>query len=98
MIIQMGNAERQSLAEMEAMLESSQGVRFAAEGRKQIYAWVEQVLVHRNTRLRHKDLSRRALRLAGLPKWHGSYTSYHSYGRASHILGAESSSTFRSHP
>src|ERR1039457_2422481 len=45
MIIRMENAEGLSLPQMEALLETSQEVRFAAKGRKEIYEWVERVLV-----------------------------------------------------
>lgn len=45
MIIRMENAEALSLAQMEALLESSQEVRFAAKGRREVYEWVERVLV-----------------------------------------------------
>src|ERR1022692_1184040 len=43
MIIRMENAEGLSLPQMEALLETSQEVRFAAKGRKEIYEWVERV-------------------------------------------------------
>src|ERR1039458_6622396 len=45
MIIRMENAEGLSLPQMEALLETSQEVRFAAKGRKEIYEWVERGLV-----------------------------------------------------
>jgi transposase len=45
MIIRMENAESLSLAKMEALLETSQEVQFAGKGRREVYEWVEQVLV-----------------------------------------------------
>jgi transposase InsO family protein len=45
MIIRMENGEGLSLAQMRGLLETSREVRFVGEGREQIYAWVEQVLV-----------------------------------------------------
>jgi len=45
MIIRMENAEGLSLPQMEALLGSSQEVRFAAKGRREVYEWVERVLV-----------------------------------------------------
>lgn len=45
MIIRMENGERLSLAQMRGLVETSQEVRFVGEGREQIYAWVERVLV-----------------------------------------------------
>jgi hypothetical protein len=43
----MENAEGLSLTQMEALLETSQDVQFAGKGRREIYAWVEHVLVRR---------------------------------------------------
>ena len=45
MVIRMENAERLSLAQMEALVATSQEVRFVGEGKEEIYAWVEKVLV-----------------------------------------------------
>ena len=45
MIIRMENAEGLGVTQMEALLESSQEVRFAGKGRREVYAWVERVLV-----------------------------------------------------
>ncbi len=56
MIIRMENGERLSLTQMRALVETSQEVRFVGEGREQIYAWVEQVLVQQEYhRLGKKD-------------------------------------------
>jgi precorrin-3B methylase len=45
MVIRMENAERLSLAQMEALVATSQEVRFVGEGKAEIYAWAEKVLV-----------------------------------------------------
>jgi hypothetical protein len=45
MVIRMENGEGLSLAQMRGLVETSHEVRFVGEGRAQIYAWVEQVLV-----------------------------------------------------
>ena len=39
---------------MEALLETSQEVRFAAKGRKEIYEWVERVLVRQEYAMQGK--------------------------------------------
>src|ERR1017187_7014962 len=54
MIIRMENAEGLSLPQMEALLETSQEVRFAAKGRKEIYEWVERVLVRQEYAMQGK--------------------------------------------
>ena len=41
----MENGEGLSLAQMQAVVEASEEVRFAGESRKEIYAWVQRVLV-----------------------------------------------------
>src|ERR1035441_7682429 len=53
MIIRMEN-EGLSLPQMEALLETSQEVRFAAKGRKEIYEWVERVLVRQEYAMQGK--------------------------------------------
>ena len=45
MVIRMENAEGLSLAQMQAVVEASEAVRFAGGSRKEIYAWVQRVLV-----------------------------------------------------
>jgi len=45
MNIRMENAEGLNLPQMEALLGTSQEVRFAATGRGEVYEWVERVLV-----------------------------------------------------
>jgi hypothetical protein len=47
MIIRMEKAEKLSLAEMQAMVQASEEVRFAGKERRQIYEWVQRVLVDR---------------------------------------------------
>lgn len=54
MIIRMENAEGIGLPQMAALLASSQEVRFAAKGRKEIYPWVERVLVQQEYALQGK--------------------------------------------
>jgi hypothetical protein len=45
MIIRMENAEGLSLAQMQAFVQASEEVRFAGRQRKEIYEWVQRVLV-----------------------------------------------------
>jgi len=45
MVIRMENAEELSLAQMQAMVEASQEVHFAGGQRREIYEWVQRVLV-----------------------------------------------------
>jgi hypothetical protein len=45
MLIRMENAEGLSLAQMQAVLQASEEVRFVGQKRAQIYAWVQRTLV-----------------------------------------------------
>src|ERR1700691_4828225 len=45
MVIRVENAEGLSLAQMQAVLEASESMRFAGGCKKELYAWVQDVLV-----------------------------------------------------
>jgi hypothetical protein len=42
MLIQMENAERLSLARMQAVLQASEEVRFVGQKKRRVYAWVQR--------------------------------------------------------